>query len=154
MVNENMRLTNNFSLEEFERSDTAKRLGIDNHVPQFAIARLRTLCEKVLQPVRDHFGVPIIITSGYRCPDLNDAVKGATSSQHMKGEAADFYINAPPLTLQDIYLWMVDNLSFDQLIWEVRPLRQAQGRPTNSKWIHVSYKNEKANRQQVFTCKR
>ena len=146
MVNENMRLTNNFSLEEFERSDTAKRLGIDNHVPQFAIARLRTLCEKVLQPVRNHFGIPIIITSGYRCPDLNDAVKGATSSQHMKGEAADFYINAPPLTLRDIYLWMVDNLSFDQLIWEVRD----GGR---RKWIHVSYKNEKANRQQVFTCK-
>ena len=148
-----MQISKNFSLEEFERSDTAKRLGIDNHVPQFAIARLRTLCEKVLQPVRDHFGVPIIITSGYRCPDLNDAVKGATSSQHMKGEAADFYINAPPLTLRDIYLWMVDNISFDQLIWEVRPLRQAQGRPTNSKWIHVSYKNEKANRQQVFTCR-
>ena len=153
MVNENMRLTNNFSLEEFERSDTAKRLGIDNHVPQFAIARLRTLCEKVLQPVRNHFGIPIIITSGYRCPALNNAVGGAPSSQHMKGEAADFYINAPPLTLRDIYLWMVDNLSFDQLIWEVRPLRQAQGRPTNSKWIHVSYKNEKANRQQVFSCK-
>ena len=146
MVNENMRLTNNFSLEEFERSDTAKRLGIDNHVPQFAIARLRTLCEKVLQPVRDHFGVPIIITSGYRCPALNNAVGGAPSSQHMKGEAADFYINAPPLTLRDIYLWMVDNISFDQLIWEVRD----GGR---RKWIHVSYKNEKANRQQVFTCK-
>ena len=150
MVNENMRLTNNFSLEEFERSDTAKRLGIDNHVPQFAIARLRTLCEKVLQPVRDHFGVPIIITSGYRCPDLNDAVKGATSSQHMKGEAADFKIkvdNTKGVKLYDLYLWMVDNLSFDQLIWEVR----GGGR---SKWIHVSYKNEKANRQQVFTCKR
>ena len=144
-----MRLTNNFSLEEFERSDTAKRLGIDNRVPQFAIARLRTLCEKVLQPVRDHFGVPIIITSGYRCPDLNDAVKGATSSQHMKGEAADFKIkvdNTKGVKLYDLYLWMVDNLSFDQLIWEVRD----GGR---RKWIHISYKNEKANRQQVFTCR-
>ena len=150
MVNENMRLTNNFSLEEFERSDTAKRLGIDNHVPQFAVNRLRTLCEKVLQPVRDHFGIPIIITSGYRCPDLNDAVKGATSSQHMKGEAADFKIkvdNTKGVKLYDLYLWMVDNLSFDQLIWEVRD----GGR---RKWIHVSYKNEKTNRQQVFTCKR
>ena len=150
MVNENMRLTNNFSLEEFERSDTAKRLGIDNHVPQFAIARLRTLCEKVLQPVRDHFGVPIIITSGYRCPDLNDAVKGATSSQHMKGEAADFKIkvdNTKGVKLYDLYLWMVDNLSFDQLIWESRD----GGR---RKWIHVSYVSEVTNRQQVFTCKR
>ena len=139
-----MRLTKNFTLEEFERSDTAKRLKIDNHVPQFAIPRLRTLCEKVLQPVRDHFGVPIIITSGYRCPDLNDAVKGATSSQHMKGEAADFKIRAPNTQLYDIYLWMVDNLQFDQLIWEVRP---------NSKWIHVSYKTG-GNRQQVFTCRK
>jgi len=138
------RLTKNFTLEEFERSDTAKRLKIDNRVPQFAVERLRTLCEKVLQPVRDHFGVPIIITSGYRCPDLNDAVRGATSSQHMKGEAADFKIRAPNLQLYDIYLWMVDNLEFDQLIWEVRP---------NSKWIHVSYKAG-GNRQQVFSCKR
>jgi len=140
-----MRLSKNFTLEEFERSDTAKRLKIDNHVPQFAVERLRTLCEKVLQPTRDHFGVPIIITSGYRCPDLNDAVKGATSSQHMKGEAADFKIRAPNLKLYDIYLWMVDNLQFDQLIWEVRP---------NSKWIHVSYKATGKNRQQVFTCRK
>jgi uncharacterized protein YcbK (DUF882 family) len=139
-----MRLSKNFTLEEFERSDTAKRLKIDNHVPQFAVPRLRTLCEKVLQPVRDHFGVPIIITSGYRCPDLNDAVKGATSSQHMKGEAADFKIRAQNIKLYDIYLWMVDNLQFDQLIWEVRP---------NSKWIHVSYKATGENRQQVFTCR-
>jgi len=139
------RLTKNFTLEEFERSDTAKRLKIDNRVPQFAVERLRTLCEKVLQPVRDHFGVPIIITSGYRCPDLNDVVKGATSSQHMKGEAADFKIRAPNMQLYDIYMWMVDNLQFDQLIWEVRP---------NSKWIHVSYKANGHNRQQVFSCKR
>ena len=86
-----------------------------------------------------HLGLPM---------SFNDAVKGATSSQHMKGEAADFKIkldNAKGVKLYDLYLWMVDNLSFDQLIWEVRP---------NSKWIHVSYKNEKANRQQVFTCKR
>ena len=140
-----MRLSKNFTLEEFERSDTAKRLKIDNHVPQFAVPRLRTLCEKVLQPVRDHFGVPIIITSGYRCPDLNDAVKGATSSQHMKGEAADFKIRAQNIKLYDIYLWMVDNLHFDQLIWEVRP---------NSRWIHVSYKATGENRQQVFTCRK
>ena len=137
-----MRLSKNFTLEEFERSDTAKRLKIDNHVPQFAVPRLRTLCEKVLQPVRDHFGVPIIITSGYRCPDLNDAVKGAASSQHMKGEAADFKIRAQNIKLYDIYLWMVDNLHFDQLIWEVRP---------NSRWIHVSYKSTGPNRQQVLT---
>ena len=145
------RLSQHFTLWEFLRSETALKRGIDNEdITEVQLQNMQALCEKVLQPVRDHFGVPIIITSGYRCPDLNDAVKGATSSQHMKGEAADFKIkvdNTKGVKLYDLYLWMVDNLSFDQLIWEVRD----GGR---RKWIHVSYKNEKANRQQVFTCKR
>ena len=142
-----MQLTPHFQLSEFERSKTASQLHIDNRIPARLIPSVKALCEHVLEPVRNHFGVPIHISSGYRCTALNKAVGGAPKSQHMKGQAADIYINAPPLTLRDIYLWMVDNLSFDQLIWEVR----GGGR---SKWIHVSYKNEKANRQQVFTCKR
>ena len=151
------KISQHFSVKEFERSRTADRLGIRNQMTTTCLQNARQLCEHVLEPVRTHFGVPIIISSGYRCPALNNAVGGAPSSQHMKGEAADFKIkvdNTKGVKLYDLYLWMVDNLSFDQLIWEVRPLRQAQGRPTNSKWIHVSYKNEKANRQQVFTCKR
>ena len=139
-----MKLTKHFSIEEFERSERAKRLGIDNTVPKALRPNIQALCENVLEPVREHFEVPIHISSGYRCTALNKAVGGAPKSQHMKGQAADIYINAPPLTLRDIYLWMVDNLSFDQIIWETRP--------SGSKWIHVSYQNEKANRQQVLRC--
>ena len=138
-----MKLTPHFSFREFERSDTAKRLGIDNTVPKALRPNIQALCENVLEPVRQHFGVPIHISSGYRCTALNKAVGGAPKSQHMKGQAADIYINAPPLTLRDIYLWMVDNLSFDQIIWETRP--------SGSKWIHVSYSKEH-NRHMAMTC--
>ena len=140
-----MKLTEHFNLEEFERSDTARRLGIDNTVPNGLLPNIQALCENVLEPVRQHFGVPIYLSSGYRCTALNKAVRGATASQHMKGEAADIYIKASPqLALWNIYVWMIDNLQFDQLIWEVRP---------TSKWIHVSYKRTGVNRQQVFTCR-
>ena len=140
-----MKITEHFSLEEFERSDTAKRLGIDNSVPKGLLPNIQALCENVLEPVRQHFGVPIYLSSGYRCPALNKAVKGATASQHMKGEAADIYIKTSQLTLRDVYLWMIDNLVFDQLIWEVRP---------TSKWIHVSYKSTGPNRGHVLTCRK
>ena len=141
-----MKLTEHFNLEEFERSDTARRLGIDNTVPNGLLPNIQALCENVLEPVRQHFGVPIYLSSGYRCTALNKAVRGATASQHMKGEAADIYIKASPqLALWNIYVWMIDNLQFDQLIWETRP--------NGSKWIHVSYKSTGPNRQQVFTVK-
>ena len=117
------RLSAHFSLREFEKSAMAERLLKETGNPAYknlmtsnCIANAILLCEHVLEPVRNHFGVPIHISSGYRCTALNKAVGGAPKSQHMKGQAADIYINAPPLTLRDIYLWMVDNLSFDQLI--------------------------------------
>ena len=151
MRNKNMKydrkkkLSQHFTLWEFIRSETATKRGIDNEdITPVQLTNMQALCENVLEPVRQHFEVPIHISSGYRCTALNKAVGGAPKSQHMKGQAADIYINAPPLTLRDIYLWMVDNLSFDQIIWETRP--------SGSKWIHVSYQNEKANRQQVLRC--
>ena len=140
------KLSQHFTLWEFLRSDTAAKRGIDNEdITEVQLANMQALCQNVLEPVRQHFGVPIYLSSGYRCPALNKAVKGATASQHMKGEAADIYIKASQLTLRDVYLWMIDNLVFDQLIWEVRP---------TSKWIHVSYKRTGVNRQQVFTCRK
>ena len=93
------------------------------------------------------------ISSGYRCYYLSNYVNGVKKSQRQYGQVADIYCKQGSKRLKEWYFWMVDNLSFDQLFWEVRPLRQAQGRPTNSKWIHISYKNKKTNRQQVFTCK-
>lgn len=137
-----VKLTEHFKTEEFERSDTAKRMGIDNTMPNQLLPNIQALCENVLEPLRQQFDEPVYISSGYRSPALNKAVKGATSSQHMKGEAADIYSKRGAKRLREWYLWMIDNLHFDQLIWEVR---------SNSKWIHVSYKRTGVNRQQVFS---
>ena len=87
-----MQLSNNFRLSEFTRSDTAKRLGIVNECSSVEqVLNLAYLCHMVLQPLRDRFG-PIRINSGYRCPELNEAVGGAQNSHHMRGEAADIYL--------------------------------------------------------------
>ena len=141
-----MRLSQHFTLWEFLRSETAAKRGIDNEdITPVQLANMQALCENVLEPLRQQFGEPVYISSGYRCPALNKAVKGATASQHMKGEAADIYSKQGAKRLREWYLWMVDNLVFDQLIWETRP--------NGSKWIHVSYKSTGPNRQQVFACK-
>lgn len=154
MYDKEMKLSDNFKLKEFTNSHTAVECGINNdNVDPIIIENMKTLCEKVLEPIRREFKIPIIITSGYRCMTLNIKVGGVKNSQHIKGEAADFKvfkslsgISIPDSeTLRSIYKWMVDNLEFDQLIWEVRQ---------SSKWIHVSYKRTGVNRQQVFTIKK
>ena len=142
-----MKITEHFKLEEFERSDTAKRTGIDNTVPNRLLPNIQALCENVLESLRQQFDEPVYISSGYRCPRLNKAVNGAKKSQHMKGQAADIYSRQGAKRLREWYLWMVDNLSFDQLIWETRD----GGR---RKWIHVSYVSKEQNRQQVFSQRR
>ena len=92
-----MKLSEHFDLNEFTRSATADRLHIDNSIPEEFIPNLKNLCQQVLEPLREHFGIPVIISSGYRCPALNRAVGGVPNSQHLKGEAADIIL--PPLTL-------------------------------------------------------
>lgn len=84
-----MNLSKNFTLEELTASPTAKAKGIDNTPTEKVIAELAKLCKTVLQPLREAYGKPIIVSSGYRCPALNTAVKGAKTSQHMLGQAAD-----------------------------------------------------------------
>lgn len=102
---------------------------------------LKALCLNVLEPLRAHVKEPVEISSGYRCPALNAKVGGSSTSQHMRGEAADIRHNNVK-TLKKWFLWMMDNLAFDQLIWERR------GYTT---WIHVSYcANPKKNRQRVI----
>ena len=125
-----MQLSNNFRLSEFTRSDTAKRLGIVNECSSVEqVLNLAYLCHMVLQPLRDRFG-PIRITSGYRCPELNRAVGGASNSQHMRGEAADIHL--PSVEKGKEYLAFLKTLpSVDELIWE---------RKGNTHWIHVSAK--------------
>ena len=133
-----MKLSEHFDLSEFTRSATADRLHIDNSIPEELIPNLKNLCEQVLEPLRQHFGTPVVISSGYRCPELNKAVGGVPNSQHLKGEAADIVLPK----LADAFYWLIDNTPFDQLGFESKG---------TTKWIHVSCKMDLSkNRQCIF----
>ena len=142
-----MKLSKNFTYEEFIRSSTAERMGIDNRPKtkeeeKKVIENLRNLCLEVLQPLRDYVGAPVHINSGYRCKALNLAVGGVKNSQHSRGEAADIRI-ASPKQGREWAAWIEDNCRFDQMLLE----RNKNG----GVWLHVSCKrDEKANRQ-VFS---
>ena len=136
-------LSKNFTLQEYIKSQTALRQGIDNTPSDEHLASAKKLFEMVVQPVRDHFGVTVI-NSGYRGPALNAAVGGSATSQHCRGEAVD--IECPGTSNYDVAKWIEDNLDFDQLILEFITL----GIP-DSGWVHVSYKSE-GNRKSVLTA--
>ena len=130
-----MRLTEHFRLQEFTRSQTASRLGIDNSVtdPKI-ITNLRRLCEKVLEPLRNQAKTPIVINSGYRCPRLNAAVGGSPTSNHLRGCAAD--LRVPSEKVARLWLdWLKNNTDHDELILE-RTSR------TSLPWIHVALRPE------------
>ena len=84
-----------FKLSEFSHSDTAVSLGIDNTIPKECVARIEHLVHCVLDPIREHWGLPIRVTSGYRCPELNEEVNGVEDSYHMEGCAADISATDP-----------------------------------------------------------
>ena len=136
-------LSKNFTLQEFEKSMTAQRMGMDNHIPYELIPRLRHLCNAYLQPLRDYRGQPIIIGSGYRCLALNTYIGSKSTSQHPKGEAADIDDLEDNLILFDLIIKM--NVPFDQLIWEF-----GDDKP---EWIHISCKKE-GNRSQILKAYR
>jgi len=98
------------------KSDTALRHDMDNTPPPEAIECLRALCDNVLQPVRDHFGKPVRVNSGYRHPDVNAKVGGSKTSDHCKGMAADIEIAGVPN--HELAQWIADNLDFRQTILE------------------------------------
>ena len=127
-----MNLTENFSLHEMTKSETALRKGMPNEPTEADIANLKLLAEKVLQPLRDHYGVGIKFNSGYRSPDVNAAVGGSRTSDHCKGQAADIEIaGVPNATLAQ---YIKDSLQYTQLILEF----YTPGIP-DSGWVHVSY---------------
>ena len=98
----NISLTPHFSLKEFVKSSTARDHGINNTPPQEAVENLRALCQHTLEPLREALGLPIVITSGYRCKALNHLlVNHSVKSQHMNGQAADFYVAGPKDSSQD-----------------------------------------------------
>lgn len=139
-----MKLSPNFDLSEFTESPEALELGIDNTPNALQVSRLQSLCDNVLTLVRIRFNKPVHILSGFRCPALNTAVGGEDTSQHKLGEAADFVI--PGIRNDDIWQFIVDNLSFDQLIAE--KLRQDDG---NAGWIHVSHKKDGKQRGEALS---
>jgi zinc D-Ala-D-Ala carboxypeptidase len=126
-----MNLSRNFSLQELTKSDTAIRKGIANEPNAEQIDKLKMLCERVLQPVRDQFG-RVKITSGYRSPELCLAIGSSLDSQHAKAEAADFEVVG--VDNAEVADWIYKNIQTDQLILEF----YTPGEP-NSGWIHASY---------------
>ena len=141
-----MKLTNNFSLKELTASQTAERKGINNNPNEDQINKLKLLCEKVLQPIRDHYGKVVSVSSGYRSPELCEAIGSSKNSQHAKAEAADFEIYG--VSNAELCKWIADNLEFDQMILEYHKLDEP-----NSGWIHCSYKAED-NRKQILRAYR
>lgn len=123
-----MKITANFTLEEFLNSSTAKRLGISNIPSREHLENLVLLCKEILQPIRDSYGAPIFITSGYRCETLNRLVGGEKTSQHLVGEAADI-VCSDNKSLWQLILRMIQRgeITVGQLIDE-----------KNLKWIHIS----------------
>lgn len=138
-----IKLTEHFTLAEFEASNTAKQYGIANQADQQSIANLMALCVAVLEPLRQWFGAPITIGSGYRCPRLNAIVGGVSNSQHLTGQAADLCIDGNISMGKVWFNYIKNHLTFDQLIWEKNP-------KTGSYWVHVSYNAQGMNRQQVI----
>tara|TARA_R110002020_G_scaffold197141_2_gene398191 strand:- start:291 stop:752 length:462 start_codon:yes stop_codon:yes gene_type:complete len=128
-----MKLSQNFSLSEFTKSQTATRHGIDNTPSMTNIINLTSLCEGVLQPVRNHFMKPMIISSGFRCKELNTKIGGSKTSQHVLGQAADIEVlGVSNLELSD---WINTNLEYDQLILEFYNEKEGP----HSGWVHVSF---------------
>jgi zinc D-Ala-D-Ala carboxypeptidase len=134
-------ISKHLTLEELTYSATAIKLGIVNVPNQLQTENLKTLALKVFEPTREHFGVPIHISSGYRIMNLNQALNGSITSQHCKGEAIDIDMKGDKVSNSQIFHWIKDNLKYDQLIWEF-------GDKKNPDWVHVSYTKE--NRQQTL----
>lgn len=131
-------LSKNLSLREVITSDLAKRRGIKNIPDETQIANLKLLAENVFQPVRDHFKVPIHISSGFRSKILNHSLGGSNTSQHTLGMAIDIDQDGTSITNKQVFDFIKDNLEFCQLINEF-----------NYSWVHVSY-DPKNNKKEVL----
>jgi len=139
-----MKLSKNLTLAEVVRSETAKRIGIDNSPSEEHLDNLKTIAKEIFQPIRDHFKKPIHISSGYRSEILNSSLKGTSkTSQHMTGEALDIDNDGTSVSNLEIFQYIKDNLDFDTLIWEF-------GNDESPDWIHVSYRNGRPQRNRVL----
>jgi zinc D-Ala-D-Ala carboxypeptidase len=140
-----MQLSKHLSLAEVTRSDSAKRNGISNEPTPAHLENFKLLAEKVFEPIREHFKVPIHISSGYRSAALNKKIGGSLTSQHCSGEAIDIDMDgsASGVTNKQVFDFIKQHLNFDQMIWEF-------GTDSNPDWVHVSYESTGKQRKQVL----
>jgi zinc D-Ala-D-Ala carboxypeptidase len=149
------KISKNISYREATKSATASRRGIENKATDFQLSNMKMVADKIFQPVREHFGKPIAVTSFLRSLELNKAIGGSKTSQHLQGGEngkiegaidmdADVYQNG--IRNSKIFDFIKENLEFDQLIWEY-------GNNNEPDWVHASYRHE-ANRKQVLQAKR
>jgi hypothetical protein len=127
-----------FTQQELTHSATAVAKGIDNTPPPDVVVRLTTLANKLLDPIREMWGAPLKVNSGFRSPLLNKTLNGATNSQHLRGEAADISAGSPAKNRQLFDMITKSGIEFDQMIDE-----------SNYSWIHLSYKAS-GNRRQIL----
>jgi uncharacterized protein YcbK (DUF882 family) len=138
------KLSKHFTIAETVKSETAIRKSIDNTPDNQVISNLTALCKNIMEPIREHYGIPIRVTSGYRCVQLNRAIGGSSRSQHcaLNGDAAiDFEFYDMSVDLEKVFLWITreSKLPFDQCIAEFLP----------TGWIHISYSSDGDNRKKI-----
>jgi len=141
-----MILSQNFTLQELTYSDTAIRKGMDNTPNEEQIENLRLVCNNILEKVRSHFNLPVVVSSGYRSVAVCEAVGSSAKSQHTKGQAADFEIFGIPN--KEVADWIVNNIDYDQCILEF----WNENEP-NSGWVHCSFSNA-GNRRQYLKAQK
>ena len=137
------RISEHVSFKEGIKSHTATRLNIDNAPSSLDLINMKTICEKVFEPLREFVGGPIAINSFYRSPKLNSAIGGSTTSQHCKGSALDIDDKYGYKTNAEMFEYIKCNLDYDQMIWEF-------GDINNPDWVHVSYVSENVNRRRCL----
>lgn len=141
-----MNISEHITLIESYKSQIAERFGINNIPPTEVLPAMKLVAEMCFEPIRNHFGVPIYVSSFYRSKELNKRVKGSDTSQHIKGEAMDIDADIfGGITNKQIFDWAKANLKFDQLIWEY-------GDDSNPAWVHISFRKNN-NRNQVIRIK-
>ena len=143
-----MKLSENFSLAEFTKSNTAIRYGLDNTPTDEHIENLKALCVNILQPLRDYIKRPLRINSGYRGEELNQKVNGSSSSDHCKGKAADLELWIDGVEDNALIFEAIQylNLPFYQMIWEF-------GDSDQPNWVHVAYREDNPKQQSLKAVK-
>ena len=136
-------ISKHVSYNEGIRSNTAVRRGIDNTPNDEQLDNMVKVAEEIFEPLRAYVGGPIKVNSFFRCLELNTAIGGSKSSQHMKGQAMDLDDTFGRCTNAEMYEFIKEHLDFDQLIWEF-------GDDDNPAWVHVSYVSPEKNRKRCL----